>query len=241
MLLDNAHSRKDSLPAIFIWCLGDPLLMKNSKRSKKPILLLLAITAFMISVGGRSAFQKFVPDFNFSFSIDALILFGVFGLLYALYETYLWRIGFLRCVGLTSFPDVSGRWVGFLTSSYQRNGQNIVVPVTLEIIQDEASVFVRACFERAQSDSLIAGFEAINGRPCLYYVYDNTISEKSRGSASQDRGVVMLEYFEKDQKRMLKGRYFNDLRPQSNYGEIQVAYSGPKLLNMGEKIEGDRI
>jgi len=40
---------------------------------------------------------------------------------------------------------------------------------------------------------------------------------------------------------MLKGRYFNDLKPQSNYGEIQVAYSGPKLLNMGEKIEGDKI
>ena len=136
-------------------------------------------------------------------------------------------------MGIISFPDVSGRWVGFLTSSYRENGKNVVVPITLEIAQDASSVLVHAYFQRAQSDSMIADFENINHRSFLCYVYDNAISTKLHGVLGKDKGVVMLEYLEED-NRMLKGKYFNDVKPQSNYGEIQVLYSGPKLLGCEE-------
>lgn len=120
--------------------------------------------------------------------------------------------------------DLTGRWVGFLSSSYQRNGQNMIVPLTLEIKHTSSAVCVRACFEKAESESLIASVEMINDRPRLCYMYDNTLAGKSRGSASHDRGAVMLEYFEKDGKHILKGNYFNDLKPVPNYGEIKVTY-----------------
>lgn len=123
-----------------------------------------------------------------------------------------------------AFPDLSGKWVGFLNSSYKHDGQNMIVPVTLKIMQSASSISVRACFERAESGSLVAGLEMINGRVNLCYMYDNSLPEKARGSVRPHRGAVILEYQEKDQKRVLKGSYFNDLKPVPNYGEIKVTY-----------------
>lgn len=206
--------------------------MKITKRNRKPyfaFVFVLAAVSLLITVGIRIACARYLNGFSLPSSFDAFLSIGLFLALCGLVERHFWKIGLLRRLGIVDFPDISGRWVGFLTSSYQRDGQNVVVPMTLEIMQNASSVFVRACFEKGHSDSVIADFEIINGRPCLIYVYDNTISSKVQRGAPKDKGVVMLEYLDEDH-RMLKGKYFNDVKPQSNYGEIQVSYSGPKLL-----------
>lgn len=210
--------------------------MKVTKRNKKSyslFLLTLAAISLMISSGFHVISEKYLHGFDLPLLFEAFMSLGLFFVFYALFEKHLWKIKFLRCLGIVDFPDVSGRWVGFLTSSYRKNGQNVVVPITLEIAQDASSVLVHAYFERAQSDSVIADFEIINNKHFLCYVYDNAISTKLHGALGKDKGVVMLEYLEED-NRMLKGKYFNNVEPQSNHGEIQVLYSGPKLLGCKE-------
>lgn len=132
-------------------------------------------------------------------------------------------------IQVAAFPDLSGKWVGFLNSSYKHDGRNMIVPVTLEITHAASSISVRACFEGAASNSLIAGLEMINDKPHLCYMYDNTLPKKAQGSVNRHRGAVILEYLERDGKRVLKGNYFNDLRPVPNHGEIKVTFLHSKI------------
>ncbi|MBN1689037.1 MAG: hypothetical protein JW893_08060 [Candidatus Omnitrophica bacterium] len=208
--------------------------MKITARNKNPYrLFLLALCAISFALAGCLRAGMLIYNVNVPFSswLFAVLVMGAFLALAWGFEKFYWKWPIFRRWGIVNFPDLSGRWVGFLTSSYRRNEQNVVVPISLEISQDASSVFVRACFERAKSDSIVAEFEDVDGKPFLYYVYDNAIKKKTLKHRGRDKGVVMLEYFEdeKNQKRQLKGTYFNDAAPQANHGEIEVLYSGPKL------------
>lgn len=145
-----------------------------------------------------------------------------------------------RC-HLNDFPDVSGRWVGFLTSSYMKDGQNVVVPISLEIDGAGEDLRVKAYFEKGFSESTMAVIHPSDGKTKLVYTYDNSIRGKSDGVSSRDCGTVILNHIlDKKKKRALIGVYYNSAMPQSNHGEIRVNYSGPGLLhqigNMASKI-----
>lgn len=227
------------LPAIFISCSrvlvrpgkGMGMISKNIKTGFA-FFLIPAIPAVLLTVGVRLLWQRLAGSNDFSFFAALMIALGLFAAFQHFFKRYFGKSRLLKQLGVCDVPDISGRWVGFLTSSYLRDGQNVVIPITLEIQQDASSVFVRAYFEKAKSDSVLAGFRVIRGRYYLYYVYDNSAGESMDAGGFTDKGVVMLEYFEKD-KRMLKGSYFNDVKPQSNYGEIRVSYSSARFLSGG--------
>jgi len=191
------------------------------------VVFFLAIAALLITLGFQYANRIFLLGVDLSMTYFACMPIGLFLVLYALFGR---RSGTNQGSIDKKAPDLAGRWVGFLTSSYQRDGQNVVVPITLEIVQNASSVFIRACFEKATSDSMIANFKIAGGRVYLCYLYDNSVNKSGNREMTKDKGAVILEYLEGD-NRMLKGNYFNDVRPKSNFGEIKVIYSGPELLN----------
>ena len=208
--------------------------MKKSIQSRCLSILPLSLIVFfalLVAAGLRNFLTQQVDVPLKSLFYEALFGVVIFLIFFVAYHRYLWRIKFFGWRVFGGHPDLSGRWVGFLNSSYQRDGQNMIVPVTLEIKQTASTVFVRACFEKAMSDSLIADFEIIHRRAHLCYMYDNTLATKKQGKASHDRGCVVLEYLEHKGERILKGKYFNDLKPVPNYGDIKVVYSDSKLLN----------
>lgn len=195
----------------------------SGKKARFPLSLCVIVfaalwlTAFIQKLILSAGAPDFSPVFN------ALAGTVVFAGLFYLYQNRLWKFRLSKRWGAGAYPNLNGRWVGFLNSSFKQGGQNMIVPVTLEIHQTASSVSVRACFEKAQSECVIADFETIKDRLFLCYLYDNTLDGKVSGTASHDRGAVMLEYFEKDKAKTLKGYYFNDLKPVPNYGEIKVS------------------
>lgn len=160
---------------------------------------------------------------------EAVLAVLFFLALEGVYERVLWRNRLFYRLGIHRYPDLSGRWVGFLTSSYQMDGQSAVIPISLEISQSCRAVFVRAGIGKAYSESAVADFGEWHNRLSLYYLYDNSVRKKFHGHLGKDRGAVILHYDEA--KKRLKGTYFNDIKPRSNSGEIEVFYSGPKLYH----------
>jgi hypothetical protein len=204
--------------------------MKVVDQNKKPFLifiLLLAALAFAFSLLICVGLEKIGPSMAIPRGGEALFALAALLLLYGSFEKWGWKQRVFQRLGISPHPNLGGRWVGFLTSSYKQDGQNVVVPISLEVTQDASSVFIRAGIGRAYSDSMIADFKILNGRLYLYYVYNNSYRKKYHGHLGQDKGVVMLEYDE--EMKRLKGKYFNDVKPKPNAGEVEVFYSGPKL------------
>ena len=166
--------------------------MKITDRNKQQYRVFLVFLG-ILSLGGSIGLVMIAKRY---YSVDsvpgwlvAVMTVLIFLVLSWAFEKTIWRWPVFRYLGVVNFPDLSGRWVGFLTSSYRRNDQNVVIPMSLEITQDASSVYVRALFERSQSDSVVAEFEEVDGKTCLYYVYDNAIAKpKRRRHAVRDRG-----------------------------------------------------
>lgn len=206
--------------------------MKTEMKSHKVYALLVLISAatvLVVVIGVRFAYENIINANGFPSWIDALMSIVLFLGVWHLFEKKVFPCAPSYGPGNVELPDISGRWVGFLTSSYRRDGQNVIVPITLEITQKMSCILVRAYFEKGYSESVMTSFETFGNRQHLYYLYDNAIPGKSRGMLNNDKGAVMLEYFA-EEKKMLKGTYFNDLRPQSNQGEIRVSYYGSQLM-----------
>ncbi len=187
-------------------------------------------------------FAGFIPLLSISLSWAFFTLFKnppfwaetlsplvAYGLLYSLFEKYLWSWRIFITLGIVSFPDLRGRWKGAQCSSYKENGVNVQVQSCLEICQTFSKIFVRAYYERSQSESAVASFAAMNGRIYLFYTYDNEPSSKRSGTMEVHKGTVKLKYLPRE-KRLI-GSYFNSI---GNCGEVNFHFEGYDLMDKFE-------
>ena len=125
-----------------------------------------------------------------------------------------------------SVPDLRGRWKGKQRSSYKENGSNVEVPSCLEISQTFSKIFVRACYERSQSESVVANFTELNEETYLFYTYDSEPNSLKSGTMQAHKGTVKLKYIPKENK--LIGVYFNSI---GNSGEIDFEFEQYDLIS----------
>ena len=77
------------------------------------------IPFYIAAAAATYALKTIVDYFKFNFDTGAYIPsgFAAYGLIYILFDKYLWKFGALRRIGLVSTPDLSGVWSGELKSS----------------------------------------------------------------------------------------------------------------------------
>src|SRR6266571_8730544 len=86
----------------------------SGERRVVPLLLaLLAIALAWVS-------SKFLASIHFSMPwwVDAPSSMAFYGALYALFDKYLWRNSLVCKLGLVRTPNLTGRWRGFLITSF---------------------------------------------------------------------------------------------------------------------------
>lgn len=159
------------------------------------------------------------------FWIETLSPIVAYGLLYSLFEKYFWRLKAFQLLGIVTFPDLRGRWKGVQQSSYKENGNNVKVPSYLEISQTFSKIFVRAYYQRSQSESAVANFAEVNGDSYLFYTYDNEPNSLRVGTMEAHKGTVKLKYLPKENK--LIGSYFNSI---GNRGEVNFEFEQYDLI-----------
>lgn len=141
---------------------------------------------------------------------------GVFPLLYRLTDRHMWRWRVFRALGLSTTPDLSGRYEGQLQSTYQdQSGKGVVRSLEVEISQTWTRILVRTAVgtgERtSRSRSVVACVGEAEPTPTLIYHYRNQVNPAVADEDMGDHdGAAEVEIA----GGRLEGRYFNS-RPRA--------------------------
>ena len=74
--------------------------------------------------------------------IDAPSVMAFYGVLYALFDRYLWRIGLVSKLGLVRMPILAGRWYGYLISSFDGHAKHHDLMITICQSWTQIAVFL---------------------------------------------------------------------------------------------------
>lgn len=191
--------------------------------TKTPHILFFAAVLPLLSLGLSWCFYKLIP--SPPFWLETVSPVFAYVLLYSLFEKYFWHWKLFAILGIVDFPDLRGRWKGKQRSSYKENGNNVEVPSCLEISQTFSKIFVCACYERSQSESVVANFAELNNESYLFYTYDNEPNSLKSGTMQAHKGTVKLKYLPSENK--LIGTYFNSI---GNSGEVDFEFEQYDLI-----------
>ena len=117
---------------------------------------------------------------------------GCYSGLHWLFDRYVWKLGLLRKLKLIQLPDLNGRWIGEVKSSYSQDGRAHSVSVV--ILQRWSKIFVRLESEQSRSRSITASLRTVDlPNPELSYQYVNEPRSNAPGTMEMHRGTATLE------------------------------------------------
>jgi hypothetical protein len=146
--------------------------------------------------------------------------FTIYGLLYWLFDRWLWKI-FAKWINVV---NLNGEYEGIFKTSYDnfQNGRKF----NLKIEQTFSKILIKFSTNSSTSESLIA-YLKISGKDKveLVYNYQNTPKERENPTLTEHKGTTWLIF---DLSTMeFKGFYYTDKRPTNeisakcNYGQME--------------------
>ena len=146
--------------------------------------------------------------------VGAPSVIGSFGILYQLFDKWLWRIAVFRKIGIVKVPDLNGRWDVEGHTSFDRNlsysGESVIQQTWTRI-----SVFMET--DDSRSYSLSASLFVEQPEGCiLSYEYQNDPKPGTPLTMHAHRGTCVLRV--KDSS-LLQGEYYSG-RDRQNYGSL---------------------
>jgi hypothetical protein len=164
--------------------------------------------------------------FTDSFTVPFFIGLTIHGI-----DTAWWRSRYFRW--LIDVPDLNGRYIGTLVSSYSRqDGLPVTMDCVIEVKQNASHLHISAYFGSIQNDFTSSSSTSVseelvlerNGIYRLYYIFTNETGGLSE-RLNNHSGTAKFLYF--PDKRLLDGEYYNVL---GNRGTIKVVFKQADLL-----------
>lgn len=177
----------------------------------KLVPLFLAITA----ICSAWLLSKLLIEFSLEVPwwFDAPSVMGFYGLFYAIFDTYLWKIKLLSTLRLIKTPILSGEWHGTISSSFN-GGSNTNAKLTIK--QNWASIQIVLTTENSTSCSLVASLALESaGGAVLTYQYQNDPRAGADTSMQIHYGTARLIL----NGNSLTGDYYSG-RGRQNTGEL---------------------
>ena len=144
---------------------------------------------------------------------------GCFSGLFWLFDHYVWRLGLLRKLKLFQLPDLDGKWVGEVESSYSQDRRTHSVSVV--ILQRWSKILIRLETENSRSRSVMAGLRTVDlPNPELSYQYVNEPKSNAPGTMEMHRGTATLELI----GHGLEGDYYTG-RGRGEVGTVKLRKS----------------
>ena len=117
---------------------------------------------------------------------------GFYSVLYWLFDRYVWKLGLLGKLDLIQIPNLNGRWVGEVESSYSKGGGGHQVSVL--ILQRWSKIVIRLETEHSRSRSITASLKTNDlPNPELTYQYVNEPKSTAPDTMAMHRGTATLE------------------------------------------------
>jgi hypothetical protein len=147
--------------------------------------------------------------------IDAPSSMAYYGLLYVLFDRKLWRNRFVRKFGLVRVPNLTGRWRGYLVTSF--DGHMKRHPLVLNIFQSWTQIVVYLTTETSMSRSCTAVLQVDDPDGlALVYQYQNQPLANATRTMHMHFGTAMLRMSNEDN---LIGDYYAG-RDRRTFGRI---------------------
>ena len=117
---------------------------------------------------------------------------GCYSSLHWLFDRYVWRLGLFRRLRLIQVPDLNGKWVGVVESSYSKAGPAHSVSVT--VMQRWSKMALTFETEHSRSTTTTAHLRTIDlPNPQLSYQYVNEPKSNAPGTMEMHKGTATLE------------------------------------------------
>ena len=147
--------------------------------------------------------------------LDAPSSLAYYGTLYALFDKRLWQKAISRKLGLSRIPNLTGRWRGFLVSSF--DGHQKRHEVMLQIFQSWTQIAIYLTTETSISHSCAAVIQVDDPEGvALIYQYENQPLSYATKTMHMHYGTAMLRLLDAD---YLTGDYYAG-RDRRTYGRI---------------------
>lgn len=162
---------------------------------------------------------------NYFFNINGIVLsvtgFSIFGLVFLLFDKFIWKWSLLYRLGIIKTPNLNGIWEGTFSSSY--HDFKTEMPACIEIKQTWTQICILGKFNQSKSYSISANLEVNNGaRIVLRYVYQNKNRVvKSKGTMGPHSGITTLDFC-LNGKGSSEGKYYNEPPQNVNFGELRL-------------------
>lgn len=155
--------------------------------------------------------------------LDAPTPLFLYGIAYAVYDRWLWRVPLLSRV-----PNLTGTWAGTVSSSHAPTVQN---PATLRIRQRWSAIFIELETQHSRSASSMASL-SLDGSPdpALSYEYWNEPKGLAVEPMQPHRGTACLRL--RTSSRTLEGDYYTG-RGRATVGEMRFTLCSPKGATNG--------
>lgn len=138
----------------------------------------------------------------------------LYGLLYGLFRSYLWKRQMFQMTGIVKVPDISGEWVGYVTSSFDQLAQHHSVRV--QIRQNWTHFLLQLTADHSESESIVASM-AVEEGIVLTYQYRNTPKTGAKDTMHAHMGTGVLEL--SANRTELSGEYYSG-RDRANQGLV---------------------
>lgn len=188
---------------------------------RRIVIAVLVIASILLAYGLSWLISKFQITFQISlWWLDTPAVFGFYGILYTLFDRWLWKAQILRTLYLVKVPDLNGTWNGEARSSHQE----FAAPhtVTLKIDQTWTELCASLRGQHSDSESVVAAVLFPKpGEVVLTYQYRNEPRAQALKAMHAHRGTAWLCFRQDGSEDYLEGEYYSG-RGRQNIGSLNL-------------------
>jgi hypothetical protein len=156
---------------------------------RRVVPLLLASLA--ISFAWLSSKLLLVIHLSVPWWADAPSVMAFYGVLYALFDRYLWRNGLVSKLGLARMPNLAGRWYGYLISSFDGHAKHHDLMITIYQSWTQIAVFLTTAESISRSCAAVIQVDDPEGIALIYQYQNQPVADATR-TMHMHYGTAML-------------------------------------------------
>ncbi len=156
---------------------------------RRVVPLLLASLA--ISFAWLSSKLLLVIHLSVPWWVDAPSVMAFYGVLYALFDRYLWRNGLVSKLGLVRMPNLGGHWYGYLISSFDGHAKHHDLMITICQSWTQIAVFLTTAKSISRSCAAVIQVDDPEGVALIYQYQNQPVADATR-TMHMHYGTAML-------------------------------------------------
>jgi len=161
----------------------------TDSNERRVVPLLLALMA--IALAWMSSKFLAVMHLSILWWLDAPSSMAFYGALYALFDKYLWRNSFVYNMGLVRIPNLTGRWRGYLITSFDGHTKRHDLMIHIFQSWTQIIVFLTTATSMSRSSAAVIQVDDPEGAALIYQYQNQPLADAMR-TMHMHYGTAML-------------------------------------------------